>query len=204
MVHTIGALFLWTIGMSNKTENHIIKYRPDGQQTIFVIPVEYIQIVSVELDGMPIPYTENPDKTITLQSPPNANSELIITVLIYSLDAGPSEVPIFTQTLEETPGQFDDYREIIYLPEQLGDDTVKTFEFNPVVQYVVVEVQSLSTDLDEQDALRARITTDLQSPTASLGAIAKSGIPVTLLGTISSVNVLAPSNSSINVYGKRR
>ena len=63
---------------------------------------------------------------------------------------------------------------------------------------------SLLTDPDAQDAQEGRATTGTATPAPGLGAVLKHEQPVTLLVNTDTVRVLAPANSRVTVYGKRR
>lgn len=102
---------------------------------------------------------------------------------------------------------FDDYKQIEYLAEQAGDGTVKTFSFSAAVQFIVVEMIS-TLDQDTQAAvietLEGSAASGTTVPTMLVGAVLKHEIPVTLLDDTATCRVLAPVNTRLRVYGKRR
>lgn len=109
--------------------------------------------------------------------------------------------------IEENGMQFDDYADAEFLPEQPGVGGVLVFSFSAPAQFIVIEMVSTldeSTQADAIDALEGRVATGATVPTATVGAILKHEQPVTLLVTTGTVRVLAPANTRINVYGKRR
>ena len=111
--------------------------------------------------------------------------------------------------IEETAMQrYDDYLEIEYLPDQLGNGLdVLTFTFSAPVQFVVVEMVSLldqEAEAEAIEALEGRVTTGATIPATDLGAILKHRVPVSLLAITSTVQVLCPDQTRITVYGKRR
>lgn len=99
-----------------------------------------------------------------------------------------------------------DYTEIEFRPDQIGNGTVKEFTFDePVRMSVVTMVSKLSeaTQYEQIDAQEGRATVNDQVPTADLGAVLVHEVPITLFGNIAKLNVLAPADTKIVVYGKR-
>lgn len=99
---------------------------------------------------------------------------------------------------------FDDYAQAEYLPDQASTGSELTFSFTAPVQFVAVEMVSLLTDQDAQDAQEGRVTTGTTAPAQGIGAILKHEQPVTLLVDTTAVRVLAPASCRVTVYGKRR
>lgn len=111
----------------------------------------------------------------------------------------------FTKAGIETPVSdlaplpvLDDFPSSEYLEDQLGDGTVKTFTFTQPVQQVWVYMKgNLITD-------EARVTTNAQTPTASLGIVISDQTPTPITVTTTTVKILAPLGARITVYGHYR
>lgn len=102
---------------------------------------------------------------------------------------------------------FDDYTAIEYLPDAQGNGEVQTFVFASEVAFVVIEMVSTLNPLLQADAIEAqegRATTGAQEPALGLGAVLKHEQPISLLVKTNTVKVLAPNNTRITIYGKRR
>lgn len=128
------------------------------------------------------------------------------TTLLGAGGAGGISAEQVQQLIDEAIANmpFDDYAQIEYLDEQDGDGTVKTFTFSAPVQFIVVEMISTLTDPDQIELQEGSATSGSALPTPTKGALLKSEIPVTLLDNTDTVKVLAPANTRLRVYGKRR
>lgn len=143
------------------------------------------------------------DVRLPLPSEPKAQSN---TTVIQRGGGGLTEDQVqamITEALSDMP--FDDYSAIEYLEDQAGDGSVKTFTFSALVQFIVIEMVSTLSDPDLQEAQEGRATSGTaQAPAAAIGAVLKHEVPVTLLDSTDTVRVLAPANTRVTVYGKRR
>lgn len=123
------------------------------------------------------------------------------------LGGGLSREEVLALIEEHGMGQYDDYAEIEYLQDQIGNGGVREFIFSSAVQFIVIELVSTldeATEADAIDAIEGRVTTGATQPATDLGAVLKHEVPVTLLVGTDTVNVLAPADTRITVYGKRR
>lgn len=128
------------------------------------------------------------------------------TTLLGAGGAGGISAEQVQQLIDEAIANmpFDDYAQVEYLDEQTGDGTVKTFTFSAPVQFIVAEMISTLTDPDQIELQEGSVTSGSVLPTPTKGALLKSEIPVTLLDNTDMVNVLAPADTRLRVYGKRR
>lgn len=93
---------------------------------------------------------------------------------------------------------FDDYSQTEYLEDQPSAGSVLTFTFSGEVQQVWVELQSAS------DTATARVRIDGIDPTSTIGTRIQANTPQPITGNTTEVRVLAPSGTTIGVYGYRR
>lgn len=98
---------------------------------------------------------------------------------------------------------WDDYADNECLPDQTGNDDVKTFTLSGASDMILVDVDNVSST--DSTTYRARATLDGSTPTATTGYVCRSGmttyIPFHCEGT---VKVYAPSGTVVAVQAGSR
>lgn len=92
----------------------------------------------------------------------------------------------------------DDLSNSQYLEDKIGDGGVLTFSFSQTVQQIWVYMKA------EDPTEEARVTTNLQNPSSSLGIVLSDQTPTPITVSTDIVRIFAPVGSRISVYGHFR
>jgi len=120
-------------------------------------------------------------------------SEVVTTIIVESITQGPPGPP-------GPPGAdmpFDDYTSSEYLEDQISTGAILTFTFSADVHQIWAVIDGANTDI-------GRIATGTTIPTATIGAPLFDATPLPLTVTTNTVNILAPIDAIVSVWGFRR